>query len=274
MSFCRPWWLPTFQRHIDCIYQLCSGIPWPSSALPTWSQSWCLSLSGTRCAASSTEPCCSGTSCPEKTAGGNRIVVWKFVQSARCNPSGLLQQQRWPCRRWSESGTHRSVGIGLCPGSCKAYHWGVFLDSSRIPHNRAVVLSNNSSHIRHATVAYLESVLVEYFVQFQAPGEMLPDQGAELSANVRCHILAKRRVEPCDLPWSVPPLPSHSALPFFEIFCFYVQRTRLPSARCRRGAWRRQRMPCHSICPWDGGWLMLVDFWWCWVGGSTARVCR
>ena len=79
MSFCQPWWLPTSQRHIDCIYQLCSGIPWPSSALPTWSQSWCLCLSGTRCAW--TEPCCSGTSCPEKTADGNGIVVWKFVQS-------------------------------------------------------------------------------------------------------------------------------------------------------------------------------------------------
>ena len=53
-----------------------------------------------------------------------------------------------------------------------------------------------------------------------------------------------------------------------------LQRTHLPSARCWRGAWRRRRMPCHSICPWDGGWLILVDFWWCWVGGSTACVCR
>ena len=97
----------------------------------------------------------------------------------------------------------------------------VFLDSSRTPQDRTVVLSNDSSHIRHATVACLESVLVEYFVQFRAPGEMLPDQGAELSANVRCHILAKRGVEPCDLPWSVPPLPSHSALPFFKIFSFF-----------------------------------------------------
>ena len=25
MSFCRPWWWPTSHRHIDCIYQLCSG---------------------------------------------------------------------------------------------------------------------------------------------------------------------------------------------------------------------------------------------------------
>ena len=39
MSFCRPWWLPTSQRHTDCIYRLCSGIPWPSLALPTWSRS-------------------------------------------------------------------------------------------------------------------------------------------------------------------------------------------------------------------------------------------
>ena len=84
MSFCRPWWLPTSHRHTDCIYQSCSGIPWPFSALPTWSRSWCLSLSATRCA--STEPCSSGTSCPEKTAGGNWIVAWKFVQSGRCIP--------------------------------------------------------------------------------------------------------------------------------------------------------------------------------------------
>ena len=94
------------------------------------------------------------------------------------------------------------------PAVARLFAGRVFLDSSRTPHDRTVVLSNDSSHIRHATVAYLESVLVEYFVQFRAPGEMLPDQGAELSANVRCHILAKRRVEPCDLPWPVPPRPS------------------------------------------------------------------
>ena len=103
----------------------------------------------------------------------------------------------------------------VVPAIARLFAGRVFLDSSRTPHNRDVVLSNDSSHIRHATIAYLQGVRVEYFVQFRAPGEMLPGQGAESSAKVRCHILAKRRVEPCDLLWSVLPLPSHSALTFF-----------------------------------------------------------
>ena len=124
VSFCWPWWLPTSQRHTDCTYLSCSGIWWPFSALPTLYRSWSLSRSGTRCA--STEPCCSGISCPKKSACGNWIFARKFVQSGRCNPFGLLQQQRWPCRRWSGSGTYRSVGIGLWLGSCKAFRWESF----------------------------------------------------------------------------------------------------------------------------------------------------
>ena len=56
------------------------------------------------------------------------------------------------------------------PAVARFFAGRVFLDSSRTPHNCAVVLSNDSSHIRQATIAYLESVLVEYFVQFRAPG--------------------------------------------------------------------------------------------------------
>ena len=70
----------------------------------------------------------------------------------------------------------------------------VFTLSYQILRIRAVVLSYDSSLIRHATIAYLQRVHVEYFGQFRSPGEMLPDKGAELSANVHCHILAKRRV--------------------------------------------------------------------------------
>ena len=50
------------------------------------------------------------------------------------------------------------------PAVARLFAWRVFLDSSRTPHNRAVVLSNDSSHIRHDTITYLESVLVELLV--------------------------------------------------------------------------------------------------------------
>ena len=83
------------------------------------------------------------------------------------------------------------------PAVARLFDGRVFLDSSRTPHNHAVVLSNDNSLIRHATVAYLRirSVLLNILYSFELLGKCFLIRVRNLRPTFVAIILAKRRVE-------------------------------------------------------------------------------
>ena len=64
---------------------------------------------------------------------------------------------------------------------------------------------DNCSHVWHTTVAQLQGVPVEYFVQLRVLGEVLAYQRPKPSADVRGYIAAVGWVEPSDVPLTVSP---------------------------------------------------------------------
>ena len=63
----------------------------------------------------------------------------------------------------------------------------------------AVVLSDDSSHIWHATITNLQRVGVEDLVQLGSLREVFKHKGVKYSADVRCNVLAEWWVKPNNL---------------------------------------------------------------------------
>ena len=90
------------------------------------------------------------------------LVGIESLLESLCGQAGVI-----PLVFFSNNGGLVDDGVALAhtvqwasvfvPAVARLFAGRVFLDSSRTPHNRAVVLSNDSSHIRHATIAYLHS---------------------------------------------------------------------------------------------------------------------
>ena len=64
--------------------------------------------------------------------------------------------------------------------------------------------SDGAGYARHAAIADLQGILIEYLVQLGSLGEMLMNQIQEAPSDIRSHILAKGRIEPNNLPPTFP----------------------------------------------------------------------
>ena len=116
----------------------------------------------------------------------------------------------------------------------------------------AVVLSDDSSHIWHATVTNLQRVGVEDLVQLRSLREVFKHKGAKSSADVRCIVLAEGWVKPNNAFMSV----------FSGSLCLAtsgVQDTLFPrqihslEVPCHTTAWHLQRRPYCWKCQSNGG---------------------
>ena len=89
----------------------------------------------------------------------------------------------------------------------------------------AVVLSDDSSHIWHATITNFLHVRVEDLVQLGSLREVFKHQGANFLADVCCNVLAEWWVKPNNLPRACSPVRSALLLPAFKLLRFHAKST-------------------------------------------------
>ena len=136
-----------------------------------------------------------------------------------------------------------------------------------IAEDHVVVPFDNCSHVWHTTVAQLQGVPVEYFVQLRVLGEVLAYQRPKPSADVRGYIAAVGWVEPSDVPLTVPPCLSSllSTCHVFKLLIIaaslkhiIVQRTSIGAGKFQRH-WRE--ISLSRLLMDEGRFLMITGGW-------------